>query len=95
MIITVSYLDKEGDEKEIEIEVSASAYSDGIGSYEYWGSKGNDKGNICVDIDETIYDKTSLTEDEIKQIEKQIASEKFQSIVYEKYLDQHSEPDLD
>jgi hypothetical protein len=87
MEITVYYFDKDENEKEIEVEVEVSAYFDGIGPYEFWGSKGYDKGNLCVDIEETTYDKTGLTEDEIKQIEQEIASEKFASKVYEKYLD--------
>lgn len=87
MEITVYFFDKNGNEKEIEVEVEVSAYFDGIGPYEYWGSKGYDKGNLCVDIEAIAYDKTGLTEDEIKQIEEETASKNFESRVYEKYLD--------
>lgn len=56
-------------EKEIDINVSYSSGYDGIGPYEYWGCKGYDKGNLCIDIDKITYDKTGLTEQEIKAIE--------------------------
>ena len=88
MKITVSYFDAEENEKEIEVSVDISIYFDGIGAYEYWGQKGYDKGNLCSDINEIIYDKSGLTEDEINQIEKEIASQNFQEKVLEKYLDQ-------
>lgn len=88
MEIAVSYLNKEGDEKEIKVKVDISTYFDGIGPYEYWGSKGYDKGNLCFDINEIIYDKAELTEDEISQIEEEIASQNFREIVLEKHLDE-------
>jgi len=87
MEITVNYFDKEENEKEIKVKVDISVYFDGIGPYEYWGQKGYDKGNLCIDIDEIIYDKAGLTEDEINQIQEEIASQDFQEKVLEKYLD--------
>jgi hypothetical protein len=87
MEITVNYFDKEENEKEIKVKVDISVYFDGIGSYEYWGQKGYDKGNLCSDINEVVYDKTGLTEDEINQIQEEIASQDFQGKVLEKYLD--------
>jgi len=87
MEITVNYFDKEENEKEIKVKVDISVYFDGIGSYEYWGQKGYDKGNLCSDINEVVYDKTGLTEDEINQIQEEIASQDFQEKVLEKYLD--------
>ena len=87
MKITVLFLDKEENEKEIEVTVDISVYFDGIGTYEYWGFKGYDKGNLCSDINEVIYDKTGLTKDEINQIQEEIASQDFQEKVLEKYLD--------
>ena len=87
MEITVNYFDKEENEKEIKVKVDISVYFDGIGPYEYWGRKGYDKGNLCSDINEVIYDKTGLTEEEINQIQEEIASQDFQEKVLEKYLD--------
>jgi hypothetical protein len=89
MEITVNYFDKEENEKEIEVKVNISAYFDGIGPYEYWGHKGYDKGNLCIDINEIIYDKAALTEDEISQIQEEIASQDFQEKILEKHLDQN------
>jgi hypothetical protein len=63
------YLGIEEEEKEITISVDYSVYYDGIGPYEYWGSKGYDKGNLCADINEITYDKEGLSEEEIAVIE--------------------------
>ena len=87
MEITANYFDKEENEKEIKVKVDISVYFDGIGPYEYCGQKGYDKGNLCSDINEVIYDKTGLTEEEINQIQEEIASQDFQEKVLEKYLD--------
>ena len=88
MEITITYFDKDENEKEIQVAVEASAEYDGIGPYEYWGSKEFDKGQLCVDIDETSYDKTGLTENEVNQIEKEISSKNFKFIVHQEYLDE-------
>lgn len=88
MEITINYFDREDKEKSIDITVDVSSYYDGIGHYEYWGSKEYDKGHFCVDINEVIYDKSGLTEEEVAQIEEEIASENFSERVRKKYLDQ-------
>jgi len=87
MKITVSFLDKEKNEKEIEVTVDISVYFDGIGPYEYWGQKGYDKGDICVDINEIAYDKSGLTKKEIKQIENYFKSEEFHGEILQKHVD--------
>lgn len=87
MKITVSFLDKEENEKEIEVTVDVSVYFDGIGPYEYWGHKGYDKGDICIDINKTTYDKTGLTKEEIQQIEDYFESQEFHEEILQKHLD--------
>jgi hypothetical protein len=87
MKITVSYFDKEENEKEIEITVDTSVYFDGIGPYEYWGSKGYDKGDLFLDVNEIIYDKKGLAEEEIKQIEGYFESQEFHEEILRKHLD--------
>lgn len=64
------------EEKEIEVFVDYSSGYDGIGHYEYWGSKEYDKGNLCVDINKITYDKIGLTEQEICAIEAAIEENK-------------------
>lgn len=39
-------------ELEVTVDVDGRTYSDGIGSYEFWGHKSYDKGNQCVEIDD-------------------------------------------
>lgn len=68
------------EEKEIEIFVDYSSGYDGIGHYEYWGSKEYDKGNLCIDIDKITYDKTGLTEQEICAIEAAISDKESEII---------------
>ena len=87
MEITISYFDKEDNEKEITVTVDVYAYFDGIGPYEYWGCRGYDKGQLCVDINDVSYDKEGLPQDEIDEIEKQFKSREFQEKIYEQYLD--------
>ena len=87
MKITVSYFDKEENEKEIKAKIDISAYFNGIGPYEYWGSKGYDKGDLFLDVNEIIYDKKGLTEEEIKQIEEYIECQEFDEDILQKHLD--------
>jgi len=87
MKITVSYFDKEENEKEIEITVDTSVYFDGIGPYEYWGSKGYDKGDLCIDVNTIVYDKKDLTAEEIQQIEGYFESQEFHEEILRKHLD--------
>ena len=87
MKITVSYLDKEENEKEIKVTVDISVYFDGIGPYEYWGQKGYDKGDICIDVNTIVYDKKDLTKEEIKQIEDYFESQEFHEEILQKHLD--------
>ena len=87
MEIVVNYFDKSENEKTIKAKVYISAYFDGIGAYEYWGSTGYDKGDICIDVNEIIYDKKGLTEEEIKQIEEYFESQEFHEEILQKHLD--------
>lgn len=87
MKIFVSYYDKEDNEKEIEVTVDISVYFDGIGPYEYWGQKGYDKGDICIDINSTTYNKERLTKEEIQQIEDYFKSQDFHQEILQKHVD--------
>lgn len=87
MQIAVNYFDKEENEKEIEVKVDIHAYFDGIGPYEYWGSKGYDEGELRIEINSVTYDKEGLPQDEIEEIEKYLKTQEFQEKIYEKYLD--------
>lgn len=87
MKIFVSYYDKEDNEKEIEVTVDISVYFDGIGPYEYWGQKGYDKGDICIDINSTTYSKEGLTKEEIQQIEDYFKSQDFHQEILQKHVD--------
>jgi hypothetical protein len=87
MEISVNYFDKHDNEKTIKAKVDISAYFDGIGPYEYWGSKGYDKGDICIDVNEIIYDKKDLTAEEINQIEEYFESQEFHEEILRKHLD--------
>jgi len=57
---------------EIDVDCEFSIANDGIGPYEYWGSKEVDKGVDYAEIDNTDWDKTGFTAEEIDLIEKAI-----------------------
>jgi hypothetical protein len=59
-------------ENEIYVEFygNASMENDGIGSYEYWGIKGYDKGQDYWMVEEITWDKEKYTEEQNKIIEK-------------------------
>ena len=66
-----------GNEKEcryvdIDVDCEYSIDNDGIGPYEYWGSKEVDRGIDYAVIDNTDWDKTGFTAEEIDLIEKEI-----------------------
>jgi len=42
------------DEEEVPVEVSYHIANDGIGHYEFWGAKCNDRGEDYPDIDDII-----------------------------------------
>ena len=88
MEITVNYFDREDNEKKIKVKVDISTHRDGVGPYEYWGFKGYDKGDLHAAIDEISFDKSELTENELNQIEEEIASEDFHAKVLGKHLDE-------
>jgi hypothetical protein len=72
MEYTITYLNSKEEETELTIEVEYSSYYDGIGYYEYGSEKCFDKGQLCVDIDNIIYDKTGLSEQDLINIQEQI-----------------------
>ena len=60
------------DDTSIEVTLSYYWENDGIGPYEYWGSKGYDHGHDYVVIEDYDYDKEGLTADEILTIDRMI-----------------------
>lgn len=56
----------------LEVEVTANVHveNDGIGSYEFWGYKGYDKGVNYIVVDELIYDKSEYTPEQQQLIDK-------------------------
>lgn len=52
MANTTVYVEKNGREHEVEVEFSVSIENDGIGPYEYWGSKEYDYGTDYAVLDE-------------------------------------------
>ena len=87
MQISVNYFDREENEKTIKAKIDISAYFNGIGPNEYWGSKGHDKGDLFLDVNEIIYDKKDLTAEEIQQIEDYFESQEFHEEILRKHLD--------
>ena len=54
---------------QIPVTVESEWDNDGIGAYEYWGSKGFDKGNDYVEIYDVDWDKTGYTPEEVEIVE--------------------------
>jgi hypothetical protein len=88
MEIAINYFDREDNEKKIKVKVDISSHRDGIRPYEYWGFKGYDRGDLWAAIEEVTYDKSELTENEVLQIEEEIASEDFRAKALGKHLDE-------
>jgi hypothetical protein len=65
----LTYENRQEEEKTITIDIDYSTYYDGIGPYEYWGSKEYDKGYLCAEVNRITYDKTNLTKEEIEDID--------------------------
>jgi hypothetical protein len=57
---------------EIEVDCEYSIENDGIGPYEYWGSKEVDRGTDYIVIDNTDWDTTGFTQEEIDLINAEI-----------------------
>ena len=60
------------EEIKIELTLSYTKENNGIGEYEFWGFKGNDKGMDYADIYEYSWDKSNFTDEQNKEIETQI-----------------------
>lgn len=57
---------------EIDVDCDYSIENDGIGPYEYWGFKGVDRGTDYAVIENTEWDTTGFTKEEIDLINSQI-----------------------
>lgn len=65
-------LESRNDYVEVEVTVGFEWQNDGIGPYEYWGSKGYDKGTDYLEPTQTIWDSAGFTPEEVKEIEKEM-----------------------
>ena len=57
---------------EIDVDCDFIIENDGIGPYEYWGFKGVDRGTDYAVIQNTDWDTTGLTKEEIELINSKI-----------------------
>lgn len=57
---------------EIEVTVGFDWENNGIGSYEYWGSKGFDKGITYLVANEILWDSTGFSLEEVELVEGEI-----------------------
>lgn len=71
----IEYQDGEGNWLCVDLEIQFSTSMDGIGPYEFWGFKGFDKGNLCIDIDDIYFDKTNIPAEHLPLIEAVIEKE--------------------
>jgi len=67
---------------EIELECSVVSCNDGIGSYEYWGSREYDAGENYADIDDIKWDKSKYTHQQNEIIQEEI-NKNWDEITYE------------
>lgn len=83
---TVEY-EKSGHEHEFEFDAVIHMNNDGIGPYEYWGCRGNDKGEWYIDeIEiEQVYIMRNGKKRKIKKIPEIIEKE------ISDYVDRHSD----
>lgn len=57
---------------EIELDCHVTSENNGIGSYEYWGSKGYDAGSTYPIVDRFEWDRKLYTEEQNELIDKYI-----------------------
>jgi hypothetical protein len=75
----------EDDEAVVELSLSYDVENDGIGGYEYWGSKEYDRGEDCANVYEISWDKSLYTDEQNTAISEQV--EKYTSD-FEKEIEQ-------
>ena len=68
------FLDSRENEVEVKVTVGFEWQNNGIGAYEYWGSKGYDNGINYLEPVEILWDSAGFTAEEVKEIEKEIYS---------------------
>ncbi len=76
-------------ERDISLTLSASLGYNGIGSYEFWGQKCYDRGEL--EIDEVTFDESLFSADEIDEINNRIENNEFDDAIFEKVADIYSE----
>jgi hypothetical protein len=92
MVTTTHICEIEIGDEYIEVEFDCELHSenDGIGSYEFWGSKYYDAGNDYLVLDEMKWDKASFNEEQNKVIEKYLDDnwESLDEIITQKLYDE-------
>lgn len=71
---------------EVELDCRLIVENDGIGSYEFWGQKGNDVGFDYLVVEDIVWDKTKFTEEQNIAIEKFIdGNDKLDELIISEY----------
>jgi hypothetical protein len=85
----LEYKNKDGEYDYIDVDFDANFYAEstGIGSYEYWGFKGYDKGENYFSCDDVRWDKSLYTEEQNAIIQKHLDEnhEKIENLLIENY----------
>ena len=82
---------KSGREHDIKFSVECGVENDGIGPFEYWGCKGNDKGSDYLNYEGEINSLYLLRGDRKRKIK---ANEHIQEVIGE-YVDDHADDIFD
>ena len=74
MLYELEYLKEDGEYDYINVDFDANFYAEstGIGSYEYWGFKGYDKGQDYYSCDDVRWNKSLYTEEQNAIIQKHL-----------------------
>jgi len=84
------FLEIDGRVYYVTAELHWDCYTDGIGSYEYWGAKGYDEGSFCADLEE-IKIKTIILSDDETEAKIEISDEIKEKIL--EYISEYAEYD--
>lgn len=71
---------------DVEFSADVKAYNNGIGDYEYWGSRGVDMGDTEFDISNIKFNKNEFTQFQIFIIEKYLKEN--ESKIEQLFIDQ-------
>lgn len=68
--------------KDVKLTLNASLSRSGLGSYEFWGQKCYDAGEL--EIDEITFDESKFSADEIDEINNRIENQEFDDAIWGK-----------